>query len=52
MVAGGHDGEGDKKDSIEVMSSTGTSWLYVGNLPSARGSLMGISVKNQLFMTG
>ena len=52
MVAGGHDGEGDKKDSTEVMSSTGTSWLYVGNLPSARGSLMGISVKNQLFMTG
>ena len=52
MVAGGHDGDGDNKDSTEIMSSTGTSWLYVGKLPSARESLIGISINNQMFMTG
>ena len=38
--------------STEVMSASGSSWAYVGNLPKAVHSLSGISVNNQIFVTG
>ena len=38
--------------STEVMSASGSSWSFVGNLPKAVHSLSGISVNNQIFVTG
>ena len=51
LVTGGYNG---KKNivSTEVMSSSGSSWSYVGNLPTAADGLRGISVNNQIFVTG
>ena len=34
------------------MSATGFSWFYVGNLPKAAHAMKGISVNNQIFVTG
>ena len=38
--------------STEVMSASGSSWSYVGNLPRAASGMVGISVNNQIFVTG
>ena len=38
--------------STEVMSATGSSWSYVGNLPRAACGMVGISVNNEIFVTG
>ena len=38
--------------STEVMSASGSRWSYVGNLPTAADGLRGISVNNQIFVTG
>ena len=38
--------------STEVMSASGSRWSYVGNLPTAANGLRGISVNNQIFVTG
>ena len=38
--------------STEVMSATGSNWSFVGNLPRATFGLRGISVNNQIFVTG
>ena len=38
--------------STEIMSSSLTKWSYVGNLPTAMNGLKGISISNQIFITG
>ena len=38
--------------TTEVMSATGSSWSYVGNLPTAACGMVGISVNNEIFVTG
>merc|ERR1719378_1043471 len=38
--------------STEVMPASGPSWRYVGNLPRAACCMIGISVNNQIFVTG
>ena len=38
--------------STEVMSASGSSWSYVGNLPRAASGMVGISVNNHIFVTG
>jgi len=38
--------------STEVMEATATSWSFAGDLPTARRDLVGISLNNQIFMTG
>jgi len=38
--------------STEVMSASGSSWSYVGNLPRAASGMVGISVKNHIYVTG
>ena len=50
LVTGGYNG----RDiiSTEVMSASGSRWTYVGNLPTAADYLRGISVNNQIFVTG
>ena len=50
LVAGGYNGQ--NIISTEVMSSSGSSWSYVGNLPLAVRAPSGISIKNQIFVTG
>jgi len=34
------------------MSASGSNWLHVGNLPRPTHALKGISVNNQIFVTG
>merc|ERR1712098_303072 len=49
------DGEGDDNilhSTTEVMSATGSSWSYVGSLPRATRYLKGITLNNQMFITG
>ena len=50
LVTGGYNGK--RIISTEVMSATGSSWSYVGNLPLAVRAPSGISVNNQIFVTG
>ena len=50
LVTGGYNG--DSIISTEVMSASGSSWSYVGNLPKAAHGMSGISVNNQIFVTG
>ena len=50
LVTGGYN-SGDII-STEVMSAMGSRWTYVGNLPTAADGLRGISVNNQIFVTG
>ena len=38
--------------STEVMSASGSSWTFVGNLPKAAFGMSGVSVNNQIFVTG
>ena len=38
--------------STEVMSASGSSWTFVGNLPRAAYGMGVISVNNQIFVTG
>merc|ERR1719342_1587185 len=52
LVTGGVSSTGHNIISTEVMSSLGSSWTYVGNLPNAAYGLSGISVNNQIFITG
>ena len=50
LVTGGSNNKGII--STEVMSASGSSWTFVGNLPKATHGLSGISVNNQIFVTG
>ena len=50
LVTGGYNGQ--NIISTEVMSSSGSSWSYVGNLPLAVRGPSGISVNNKIFVTG
>ena len=50
LVTGGFNGK--SIISTEVMSSSGSSWSYAGNLPLAVHAPSGISVNNQIFVTG
>merc|ERR1712098_51488 len=43
---------GGYMSSTEVMEATATSWSFAGDLPSARRDLAGISLSNQIFLTG
>ena len=52
IVTGGINGNNKRTESTEVMSSSGSSWAYVGNLPRASDGMIGISVNNQMFVTG
>ena len=56
MVTGGwnwnNDRTGGRVASTEVMEATATSWSFAGDLPTARRDLVGISLNNQIFMTG
>ena len=38
--------------STEIMSASGSSWSFVGNLPRATYGMGVISVNNQIFVTG
>ena len=51
-VTGGINGNSKRTVSTEVMSSLGSTWTFVGNLPRASDSMIGISVNNQMFVTG
>merc|ERR1719342_768573 len=50
LVTGGYNGKNIV--STEVMSSSGSSWSYVGNLPLAVYGMGVISVNNQIFVIG
>jgi len=50
LVTGGYNGKNIV--STEVMSSSGSHWKYVGNLPLAVRAPSGISVNNKIFITG
>ena len=50
LVTGGYNGK--NIISTEIMSASGTNWSYVGNLPRPSNGLSGISVNNQIFVTG
>jgi len=57
LVTGGwnwnsNDRTGGRVDSTELLEATATSWTFAGNLPTARRDLVGISLNNQIFMTG
>ena len=57
MVTGGwnwntYDMTGGLVSSTELLEATATSWTFAGNLPTARRDLVGISLNNQIFMTG
>jgi len=52
LVAGGKDALGNQIESTEIISETGNQWSSVGNLPSARAGIRGISLNKQLFMIG
>ena len=52
LVTGGFDVNNIRTISTEVMSKSGSTWSYVGNLPRAARGMSGISVNNQLFIIG
>ena len=52
LVTGGLHGDSERLVSTEVMAASGSSWAYVGNLPKAANVMSGISVNNQIFITG
>ena len=52
LVTGGLHGDSERLVSTEVMATSGSSWAYVGNLPKAANVMSGISVNNQIFITG
>ena len=52
LVTGGLHGDRERLVSTEVMAASGSSWAYVGNLPKAANVMSGISVNNQIFITG
>ena len=52
LVTGGINGNSKRTVSTEVMSSSGSTWTFVGNFPRASDSMIGISVNNQMFVTG
>ena len=56
LVTGGHGMVGStwlgSTVSTEVMSASESTWSYVGNLPKAAYGMSGISVDNQVFVTG
>ena len=54
LVTGGINVKNKRTVSTEVMSASvpGSSWTYVGNLPRASHAMRGISVDNQIFVTG
>merc|ERR1719347_1362244 len=57
LVTGGwnwnsNDRTGGRVSSTELLEATATSWTFAGNLPTARRDLVGISLNNQIFMTG
>jgi len=52
MVAGGVDVMMDSMDSVEILPASGDSWRYVTALPSPRSCMRGVTIDNQLFMTG
>ena len=52
IITGGINGNSKRTVSTEVMSSLGSTWTFVGNLPRATFGLRGISVNNQIFVTG
>ena len=51
-MSGGVDTGGKLILSTEIMSSSLAKWSYVGNLPIAIQGLKGISISNQIFITG
>jgi len=55
LVTGGYNGNCNNNCntiSTEVMSASGTNWYYVGNLPRPTRGLKGMSINNQIFVTG
>jgi len=52
LVTGGLDVSSRVTDSTEVMAASGSYWTNVGNLPRAAYAMSGISVNNQIFVTG
>ena len=52
LVAGGVGVDGKKVFTTEVMTAAGSSWSYVGNLPRAIRVIRGITLNNQIFVTG
>ena len=52
LVTGGRDGNHKSIISTEVMSATGSTWSFVGHLPKAAFGMSGVSVNNQIFVTG
>ena len=52
MVTGGYNKKFSYVASTEIMPASGSRWSFAGSLPSARYGLRGISLNNQIFMTG
>jgi len=52
LVSGGTGEEGSKIAFTEILAESAKSWSLVGRLPYARKGLSGISINNQIFMTG
>jgi len=53
LVTGGSESDSQKwtLSSTEIITSAGSSWLFVGELPKARDSLASISWENDIFVT-
>ena len=52
MVAGGVDVMMDSFASVEIKSESEKSWRFAADLPGPRSCMRGVTVVNQLFMTG
>ena len=52
LVTGGLGVDAKSILTTEVMSAAGSTWSNVGNLPRATSYIKGITLNNQLFLTG
>ena len=52
MVAGGVDVMMDSFASVEIKSESEKNWRFAADLPGPRSCMRGVTVVNQLFMTG
>ena len=52
MVAGGVDVMMESFASVEIKSESEKNWRFAADLLSPRSCMLGVTVVNQLFMTG
>ena len=52
VVTGGKDSAGNTLSSTETLTPGASQWQFVGQLPSARKAMRGVSIGGSFFVTG